>query len=118
MGELVRTKAVAEAVGLDEETIRGYAREGRIPYTETPGGHRRFDLPAVQAALATEIARRRRAAFPEGARQVAPVQWGARRSLAYRLEDEIPAAPAPASPRFPGVPGTVRILTPRDLVTA
>lgn len=29
-----------------------YAREGRIPFDATPGGHRRFDIEEVRAALA------------------------------------------------------------------
>jgi predicted site-specific integrase-resolvase len=38
MDKFVRTKEVAVALGLDEETIRAYARDGCIPYMETPGG--------------------------------------------------------------------------------
>ncbi len=118
MSELVTTKAVAAALGLDEETIRGYAREGRIPYTETPGGHRRFDLPTVQATLAMEVARRQRAPLPETAQSTAPLQWRSRRHLAYRVEDGA-GAPAPVvRPRFPGIPGTVRVLTARDPIPA
>lgn len=32
-------------------TVQRYAREGRIPYATTPGGHRRFDIYEVRAAL-------------------------------------------------------------------
>ena len=34
-------------------TIQRYARDGRIPFSETPGGHRRFDIEEVQSALAS-----------------------------------------------------------------
>lgn len=48
---ITTTKGVAEALGLSRRTIRAYAAEGRIPFTVTPGGHRRFDVQAVRSAL-------------------------------------------------------------------
>ncbi len=33
--------------------MRLYAQAGRIPFSTTPGGHRRFDLDEVHAALGT-----------------------------------------------------------------
>ncbi|MCU0269210.1 MAG: excisionase family DNA-binding protein [Acidimicrobiales bacterium] len=52
------TKQVAAALGLSERTIRSDAADGRIPFTTTPGGHRRFDLAAVRSALRPEPERR------------------------------------------------------------
>lgn len=50
----MRTQSSAEtarALGLAAATIQKYAREGRIPFDATPGGHRRFDLDEVRSAL-------------------------------------------------------------------
>lgn len=44
---------VARELGLAAPTVQKYAREGRVPYDVTPGGHRRFDLDEVRAALYT-----------------------------------------------------------------
>lgn len=46
------TAEVAEALGLSPATVQQYARNGRIPFDATPGGHRRFDIEEVRAALA------------------------------------------------------------------
>ncbi len=46
-----RTGEVAKALGLAVTTIRGYAREGRIPATPTPGGQYRFDPAEVWRVL-------------------------------------------------------------------
>lgn len=45
------SKVVAEALGVSTATIQAYARSGRIPFSATPGGHRRFDVAEVQLAL-------------------------------------------------------------------
>lgn len=45
-------KAVAEALGVSVDTVGRYAREGLIPFSTTPKGHRRFDLAEVRQALA------------------------------------------------------------------
>lgn len=34
--------------------MRKYARQGRVPFDQTPGGHRRFDIEEAVAALAGE----------------------------------------------------------------
>lgn len=47
------TRDVAAALAVTEHTVRHYAREGVIPFIETPGGHRRYELAAVVDALAT-----------------------------------------------------------------
>lgn len=41
------TKDVAEALRVEPTTVQRYARDGRIPYDVTPGGHRRFDVADV-----------------------------------------------------------------------
>ena len=47
-----RTSAqIAQEFGLAAPTVQKYAREGRVPYDVTPGGHRRFNLDEVRAAL-------------------------------------------------------------------
>ena len=45
------TAEVAEALGLRPATVQQYARNGRVPFDTTPGGHRRFDIDEVRAAL-------------------------------------------------------------------
>jgi len=45
------TTAVAETLGVSDRSVRLYAQAGRIPFSVTPGGHRRFDLDEVRAAL-------------------------------------------------------------------
>ena len=50
----MRTKTSAEtghALGLAAATVQKYARDGRIPFDATPGGHRRFDVEEVRTAL-------------------------------------------------------------------
>jgi len=50
---MVRTEDVARVLGLSPARVRQYAAEGRIPCRRTPGGHRRYDLGAVRAAIAS-----------------------------------------------------------------
>ncbi len=47
------TSEVAAVLGLAPATVQKYAREDRIPFGVTPGGHRRFDIEEVRAALAS-----------------------------------------------------------------
>jgi predicted site-specific integrase-resolvase len=42
---------VGKALGLSADSIGRYAREGRIPFDVTPGGHRRYDVEEVRQAL-------------------------------------------------------------------
>lgn len=46
-----KTGDVARAVGLRPSTVQLYARNGRIPFDVTPGGHRRFNVEEVRTAL-------------------------------------------------------------------
>lgn len=48
---LVSIGRVAEELGVSTSWIRQLANDGRIPSGTTSGGHRRFDLDAVQRAL-------------------------------------------------------------------
>jgi uncharacterized protein len=50
---LVGTQEVARTLGVSPQRIRQYAAAGRIPCRRTPGGHRRYDMGAVRAALAS-----------------------------------------------------------------
>lgn len=51
MARKTSSSEVAAALGVSAATVQKYARDGRIPYTETPGGHRRFDINEVRTAL-------------------------------------------------------------------
>lgn len=55
---MATTRDIAKALDIDEQTVRRYAREGLIPFSETLGGHRRYDLDEVRTALARARARR------------------------------------------------------------
>lgn len=46
------TQQVASALNVRPATVQLYARNGRIPFDLTPGGHRRYNLEEVRAALA------------------------------------------------------------------
>lgn len=51
MTRTLSTHELAAQLGVSEKTIRYHARRGAFPYDETPGGHRRYDLEEVRAAL-------------------------------------------------------------------
>jgi hypothetical protein len=52
----VAVALAADAVALSAATIQRYARSGRIPARQTPGGRYRYDLAEVRAALRTRPA--------------------------------------------------------------
>lgn len=52
---LASSEQVAAALHVGSAAIRKYARAGRIPFVTTPGGHRRYDLEAVRAALGATV---------------------------------------------------------------
>lgn len=54
MVDVLKTRDIARLLHVSEETVRQYARDSRIPFHTTPGGHRRFDADAVLAALGAE----------------------------------------------------------------
>ncbi|VXC00837.1 STAS-like domain-containing protein [Aeromicrobium sp. 9AM] len=70
MADLLRPGDLAKALQLSPARIRQLAYEGRIPFLTTPGGHRRYDLDEVRAALLATHTQAWRGAFPlEGLRE-------------------------------------------------
>jgi 5'-methylthioadenosine/S-adenosylhomocysteine nucleosidase len=53
MERAATTSEVAARLGLASATVQKYAREGRIPFDTTPGGHRRFNMEEVRAVLSS-----------------------------------------------------------------
>lgn len=47
----VEAGELARALGISPDSVGRYAREGRIPFAVTPGGHRRYDIDEVRLAL-------------------------------------------------------------------
>ena len=41
------TGEVAEEFGVDPKTVARWARDGKLPYLVTPGGHRRFSRAVI-----------------------------------------------------------------------
>jgi excisionase family DNA binding protein len=54
MDALLRPAELARELQLSPVRVRQLAAQGRIPFILTPGGHRRFDLMEVRAALARD----------------------------------------------------------------
>lgn len=52
MQRTATTETVARALHVGPAAVRKYARQGRVPFDTTPGGHRRFDVDEAVAALA------------------------------------------------------------------
>ena len=42
-------------VGVDPDTLRRWADDGRVDVYVTPGGHRRFDRRAIEALVAAAV---------------------------------------------------------------
>ncbi len=71
MNRTATTEQVAAALHVKPATVRKYAREQRLPYDTTPGGHRRFDVDeAVRAVLGDDVV-----AHPEEHDLVEPVPF-------------------------------------------
>jgi predicted DNA-binding transcriptional regulator AlpA len=63
MSDFLTTTQLAQKLGLSDSTIRHYRAAGRImPRAQTPGGHARYDLQEVKAALGLQ---RERGSSPE-----------------------------------------------------
>src|SRR5680860_337130 len=62
MDRHLTTAQLAAQLGLKPATVQMYAREHDIPFDETPGGHRRFNVDEVRAALVMRKGRRTSAA--------------------------------------------------------
>jgi len=45
--------AASRLLGVDPDTLRRWADEGRVPAFTTPGGHRRFERRALERLIAT-----------------------------------------------------------------
>ncbi len=52
MPRTATSEALARALHVGPAAVRKYARQGRVPFDTTPGGHRRFDVDEAVAALA------------------------------------------------------------------
>lgn len=90
------SKDVAAALGVEPTTVQRYAREGRIPFETTPGGHRRFDVAEVVAALRDDRPAFTATIDPRPLGRGAPVTRspGATRAgalRAMRVEEPLPA---------------------------
>lgn len=105
VGRSATTAEVAAALGVSPATVQWHARRHRIPFDVTPGGHRRYDVAEVQAALGgpayeveTELGRRRPGALGAGVDR--PVSANA---LMHR---DLRAARPESRPAAEGVTGT------------
>jgi excisionase family DNA binding protein len=49
MSDELTTKDAAEMLHVSAETVRLYARQGRLVFVTTPGGHRRYERGSVEA---------------------------------------------------------------------
>lgn len=47
----LKTAEVADMYGVDRKTVERWARDGKIPCFHTRGGHYRFHLADVRAAM-------------------------------------------------------------------
>jgi hypothetical protein len=56
MARTASTQQVAAALRVTESTVQAYSRDSRIPFDRTPGGHRRYDIDEVRAALGVDDA--------------------------------------------------------------
>jgi len=52
MARTATTEMLARALHVGPAAVRKYARQGRVPFDTTPGGHRRFDVDEAVSALA------------------------------------------------------------------
>lgn len=76
---MLKSSDLAKELHISEGTVRAYARDGLIPFVETPGGHRRYVLEDVRAAL--EMAK---------SHSIEPLEEG---DQTPRLDEQTPAAP-------------------------
>ncbi len=91
MERLAEPADVARAVGVSVDSIGRYAREGRIPYSLTPGGHRRFNIGEVLHALRAEGA-------PAGAEIFAPPRSTLGRRAIRSVQTQATRAPEMPTP--------------------
>lgn len=48
----LRTAEVAQRLQVSPKTVARWAKEGRLPYLATLGGHRRYPLSAIERLMA------------------------------------------------------------------
>lgn len=65
MRRTATTEQVAEALHVGPAAVRKYARGNRIPFDTTPGGHRRYNVNEVVAALTSAAAQQPEAPTPD-----------------------------------------------------
>jgi excisionase family DNA binding protein len=87
---MVSSRVACEVLGVTSQTLRRWARQGKIGAIRTPGGHYRFDLSGLIVAPTPAAPPQPK---PKKARAVRPAQ--------VDLEDIIAAAPPPQV--LPGV---------------
>lgn len=51
MGKLLKARDVAAMLDVDGSTVRGWLKDGKLPYIKTPGGQYRIDPRAVEDLL-------------------------------------------------------------------
>jgi excisionase family DNA binding protein len=61
---LLRPGEVAAMFGVNAKTVARWAKEGRIRYLRTPGGHMRIYAEDVRALVARAVATRRASDLP------------------------------------------------------
>ena len=47
----VNTKKAAEILEVNPQSVRNYADNGKLKFTKTPGGHRRYEIADIQKLL-------------------------------------------------------------------
>ncbi|MEW6582324.1 MAG: helix-turn-helix domain-containing protein [Actinomycetota bacterium] len=114
---MLTSKDVAKALNVSEQTVRHYARDGLIPFVQTPGGHRRFDLDDVKVALRLARPRRFAPIDREGIRLTdephpTPI-LRAETSPGRAPLDAAPGATSAAPIAFLGVRGSSRFISRR-----
>lgn len=94
MGRTATTEQVAAALHVQPATVRKYAREQRLPFDTTPGGHRRFDVDeAVRAILGGD--------------------GDDRPGESHGLAEPVPFVRVPPETRMAAVTVVTEVLTPR-----
>jgi hypothetical protein len=115
---MIKPNELASELGVSVSTVGAYAREGLIPFTTTPKGHRRYDLKAVRAALAeigspTPLTPGEGPVLTGGPAEPFERAQGWRPGISAAMPAEDSSPPATDALRIPsvGVPGTRRFLT-------
>lgn len=96
MSRSLTTKELGRQLGVSEQTVRYHARKGTFPYDPTPGGHRRYDLDEVRAALrgigAPANTHRERGPFPPRGARIELRSPSGKLTSAMRIEMQATAA--------------------------